>query len=54
MTGAGRGRGHLRTIADGALVGATNPKGLVFFAAVLPQSSGTTRGAPPSRCCCSA
>lgn len=30
-------RGDLRTVLDGLLVGATNPKGLVFFAAVLPQ-----------------
>ncbi|MYW66670.1 LysE family transporter [Streptomyces sp. SID8379] len=26
-----------RTMLDGALVGVTNPKGIVFFAAVLPQ-----------------
>ncbi|MGW6460185.1 LysE family translocator [Streptomyces sp. NPDC055078] len=30
-------RGDARTVADGVLVGATNPKGVVFFAAVLPQ-----------------
>ncbi|WP_329124829.1 LysE family translocator [Streptomyces sp. NBC_01465] len=30
-------RGDVRTVADGALVGLTNPKGIVFFAAVLPQ-----------------
>lgn len=30
-------RGNLRTVLDGLLVGATNPKVLVFFAAVLPQ-----------------
>ncbi|MQS17073.1 LysE family translocator [Streptomyces kaniharaensis] len=30
-------RGDVRTVLDGVLVGATNPKGLVFFAAVLPQ-----------------
>ncbi|MFI1968298.1 lysine transporter LysE [Streptomyces cinnamoneus] len=34
---AGERRGDLRTIADGILVGVTNPKGIVFFAAVLPQ-----------------
>ncbi|MCX3060927.1 LysE family translocator [Streptomyces beihaiensis] len=34
---AGPARGDLRTVLDGALVGATNPKGIVFFAAVLPQ-----------------
>ncbi|MDT0393743.1 MULTISPECIES: LysE family translocator [Streptomyces] len=36
-TGDGERRGDLRTVLDGLLVGATNPKGLVFFAAVLPQ-----------------
>ncbi|MGA5266075.1 LysE family translocator [Streptomyces lydicamycinicus] len=30
-------RGDLRTILDGIFVGVTNPKGIVFFAAVLPQ-----------------
>ncbi|MEV4433090.1 LysE family translocator [Streptomyces sp. NPDC049585] len=30
-------RSDLRTVLDGLLVGATNPKGLIFFAAVLPQ-----------------
>ncbi|GAA0271100.1 LysE family translocator [Streptomyces polychromogenes] len=35
--GEGEPRGDLRTVWDGLLVGATNPKGLVFFAAVLPQ-----------------
>jgi len=30
-------RGDLRTVLDGVLVGVTNPKGVVFFAAVLPQ-----------------
>jgi threonine/homoserine/homoserine lactone efflux protein len=30
-------RGDLRTVLDGMLVGVTNPKGVVFFAAVLPQ-----------------
>ncbi|MFK0259336.1 LysE family translocator [Streptomyces sp. NPDC090445] len=30
-------RSDLRTVLDGLLVGVTNPKGLVFFAAVLPQ-----------------
>jgi threonine/homoserine/homoserine lactone efflux protein len=34
---AGPPRGDLRTVADGVLVGVTNPKGIVFFAAVLPQ-----------------
>ncbi|MFI7005497.1 LysE family translocator [Streptomyces sp. NPDC050145] len=33
----GERRSDLRTVLDGLLVGATNPKGLVFFAAVLPQ-----------------
>ncbi|OKK04538.1 lysine transporter LysE [Streptomyces sp. CB03234] len=30
-------RGDLRTLLDGVVVGVTNPKGIVFFAAVLPQ-----------------
>ncbi|MCF3120217.1 LysE family translocator [Streptomyces arenae] len=34
---AGERRGDLRTILDGIFVGVTNPKGIVFFAAVLPQ-----------------
>ncbi|MEH0547837.1 LysE family translocator [Streptomyces sp. B21-105] len=34
---AGPARGDLRTALDGVLVGVTNPKGVVFFAAVLPQ-----------------
>jgi threonine/homoserine/homoserine lactone efflux protein len=34
---AGPARGDLRTVLDGVLVGVTNPKGIVFFAAVLPQ-----------------
>ncbi|KIF77498.1 lysine transporter LysE [Streptomyces sp. 150FB] len=33
----GEARGHLRTVSDGVLVGVTNPKSMVFFAAVLPQ-----------------
>ncbi|MFI5520001.1 LysE family translocator [Streptomyces platensis] len=34
---AGERRGDLRTVLDGLFVGITNPKGIVFFAAVLPQ-----------------
>jgi threonine/homoserine/homoserine lactone efflux protein len=34
---AGKRRGDLRTVLDGIFVGFTNPKGLIFFAAVLPQ-----------------
>ncbi|MER5945780.1 LysE family translocator [Streptomyces sp. NPDC001904] len=34
---AGPAKGTGRTVADGILVGVTNPKGIVFFAAVLPQ-----------------
>ncbi|WP_420036414.1 LysE family translocator [Streptomyces sp. cg28] len=30
-------KGTGRTVVDGILVGVTNPKGIVFFAAVLPQ-----------------
>ncbi|MBD0841806.1 MULTISPECIES: LysE family translocator [unclassified Streptomyces] len=34
---AGPARSDRRTVLDGVLVGVTNPKGVVFFAAVLPQ-----------------
>ncbi|MFJ2674257.1 LysE family translocator [Streptomyces sp. NPDC087525] len=34
---AGPACGDLRTVGDGFVVGITNPKGVVFFAAVLPQ-----------------
>ncbi|WEB39489.1 LysE family translocator [Streptomyces yunnanensis] len=43
----GERRGDLRTILDGALVGATNPKGIVFFAAVLPQFVNHSAGQVP-------
>ncbi|MFF8785137.1 LysE family translocator [Streptomyces sp. NPDC015125] len=42
-------RGDLRTIADGILVGVTNPKGIVFFAAVLPQFVDHTAGGLPAQ-----
>ncbi|MEU2160957.1 LysE family translocator [Streptomyces chengbuensis] len=41
---AGRARGDLRTLVDGAVVGVTNPKGIVFFAAVLPQFVDHSQG----------
>ncbi|MFH8452972.1 LysE family translocator [Streptomyces fungicidicus] len=37
VAGAGPARGGLRTFGEGFAVGVTNPKTLVFFAAVLPQ-----------------
>ncbi|MGR3868817.1 LysE family translocator [Streptomyces graminifolii] len=40
-------RGDLRTVLDGALVGVTNPKGVVFFAAVLPQFVNHSTGHVP-------
>ncbi|GGN91661.1 lysine transporter LysE [Streptomyces albiflavescens] len=40
-------RGDLRTVLDGALVGVTNPKGVVFFAAVLPQFVDHSAGRLP-------
>jgi len=40
-------RGDLRTVLDGALVGVTNPKGVVFFAAVLPQFVDHSAGQVP-------
>lgn len=36
-TGERRGAAHLRSVRQGVVVGLTNPKNLVFFAAVLPQ-----------------
>ena len=42
-------RGDLRTIVDGALVGVTNPKGIVFFAAVLPQFVDHSAGHVPAQ-----
>ncbi|MFE2065278.1 MULTISPECIES: LysE family translocator [unclassified Streptomyces] len=46
---AGAPRGDLRTVLDGALVGVTNPKGVVFFAAVLPQFVDHTAGRVPAQ-----
>ncbi|MEV7393698.1 MULTISPECIES: LysE family translocator [unclassified Streptomyces] len=46
---AGAPRGDLRTVLDGALVGVTNPKGVVFFAAVLPQFVDHTDGRVPAQ-----
>ncbi len=43
----GERRGDLRTILDGIFVGVTNPKGLVFFAAVLPQFVNHSTGQVP-------
>ena len=40
-------RGDLRTVLDGTLVGVTNPKGVVFFAAVLPQFVNHSAGHVP-------
>ncbi|MFC8514410.1 LysE family translocator [Streptomyces sp. NPDC057257] len=42
-------RGDLRTVLDGALVGVTNPKGVVFFAAVLPQFVDHSAGHVPAQ-----
>ncbi|MFK8906153.1 LysE family translocator [Streptomyces sp. YS-3] len=44
---AGERRGDLRTVMDGVLVGVTNPKGVVFFAAVLPQFVDHSAGRVP-------
>ncbi|MFJ2767289.1 LysE family translocator [Streptomyces sp. NPDC087300] len=44
---AGERRGDLRTILDGIFVGVTNPKGIVFFAAVLPQFVDHSAGRLP-------
>ncbi len=37
ITGAGAAQGGLRTFWEGVAVGVTNPRTIVFFAAVLPQ-----------------
>ncbi|MEW9516585.1 LysE family translocator [Streptomyces tubercidicus] len=42
-------RSDLRTVLDGIFVGVTNPKGLVFFAAVLPQFVDHAAGHVPSQ-----
>ncbi|MGW1373180.1 LysE family translocator [Streptomyces sp. NPDC002446] len=44
---AGERHGDLRTILDGIFVGVTNPKGIVFFAAVLPQFVDHSAGRVP-------
>lgn len=50
MEGSDRpARGDLRTVADGLAVGVTNPKGIVFFAAVLPQFVDHSAGALPAQ-----
>ncbi|MER5184945.1 LysE family translocator [Streptomyces sp. NPDC002896] len=41
--------GDLRTVVDGVLVGMTNPKGIVFFAAVLPQFVDHSAGRLPAQ-----
>ncbi|MFF3765296.1 LysE family translocator [Streptomyces sp. NPDC001922] len=46
---AGEHRSDLRTVLDGIFVGVTNPKGLVFFAAVLPQFVDHAAGHVPSQ-----
>ncbi|WP_446038745.1 LysE family translocator [Streptomyces sp. SID1121] len=45
----GPARGDLRTVADGFVVGITNPKGVVFFAAVLPQFVDHSAGQVPAQ-----
>ncbi|MGA4837687.1 LysE family translocator [Streptomyces sp. G45] len=42
-------RGDLRAVLDGVVVGVTNPKGVVFFAAVLPQFVEHSAGALPAQ-----
>ncbi|MFE3825257.1 LysE family translocator [Streptomyces sp. NPDC059092] len=47
--GTGPARGTLRTVGEGFVVGVTNPKSLVFFAAVLPQFVNHTAGQVPAQ-----
>ncbi|WP_033254036.1 LysE family translocator [Kitasatospora phosalacinea] len=47
--GAGAARGGLRTFGEGFAVGVTNPKTIVFFAAVLPQFVDRGRGHVPAQ-----
>ncbi|MFI6285145.1 LysE family translocator [Streptomyces sp. NPDC051018] len=42
-------QGDVRTVIDGILVGVTNPKGIVFFAAVLPQFVDHSAGNLPAQ-----
>ncbi|WP_331755605.1 LysE family translocator [Streptomyces sp. NBC_01643] len=42
-------RGDLRTVVDGIAVGVTNPKGIVFFAVMLPQFADHTAGGLPTQ-----
>jgi threonine/homoserine/homoserine lactone efflux protein len=44
---SGPARGDLRTVLDGVLVGVSNPKSVVFFAAVLPQFVNPPAGHVP-------
>jgi threonine/homoserine/homoserine lactone efflux protein len=44
LTSAAAPRGLARTIREGFLVGATNPKGVLIFTAVLPQFIDRSRG----------
>ncbi|WLW55147.1 LysE family translocator [Streptomyces sp. YU58] len=44
VSGAGAGPGGLRTFWEGFAVGVTNPKTIVFFAAVLPQFVDRAQG----------
>ncbi|MFG3100810.1 LysE family translocator [Streptomyces sp. NPDC048182] len=44
LAGDGEARGALRTLGEGFVVGVSNPKTIVFFAAVLPQFTDRGRG----------
>ncbi|HET6855900.1 MAG TPA: LysE family translocator [Streptomyces sp.] len=47
--GAQHARGDVRTVMDGVAVGVTNPKGIIFFAAVLPQFVDHAAGQLPAQ-----
>ncbi|MDR3036491.1 MAG: LysE family translocator [Kitasatospora sp.] len=49
FSGAGAARSSLRTFWEGFTVGVTNPKTIVFFAAVLPQFVDRGQGRVPAQ-----
>ena len=50
---AAQPRSSARILRDGIAVGVSNPKAIMFFAAVLPQFVDRQAGDARRRCCCS-